>query len=84
MGPTLVAYLRGAGVGVAGIVEATTKAVAAGMVGALWLATEAAATAVGASAAAAVGGGTAAAVTAVSGMGLDPLVGGGEEWALGA
>ena len=53
VGPTLVAYLRGAGAGAIGTLEATTVAAAAGIAGALWLAVAAA---VGA-AAVAVGGG---------------------------
>ena len=48
---------------------ATTAAAALGMAGALWLA-----------AAAVVGGGATTAATAVSGSGLDPPIGGGEEW----
>ena len=95
MGPTLVAYLRGARVGAVGTVEATMAAVAVGIVGALWLAATGAvgvatAEAVGGGAtaaavgggvtAAAVGGGATAAAAAVSRPGLDPLIGEGEEW----
>ena len=75
MGPTLVAYLRGAGVGATGTVEETMATVAASMVGALWLA---AAGAMGAAAVAVVGRGAVAAATG-SGQGLDPPARGGEE-----
>ena len=68
-------YLRGAGAGAAGTVEATMDAAAASMAGALWLA---AAATVGVAAAATVGRGAAAAV-ARSRPGLDPPIGGGEE-----
>ena len=71
MGPTLVAYLHGAGEGAAKTVEVTTTKAAAGMAGALWLVAE---VAVGAAAAAV---GTAA---TGSGLGLDLPAGGGEEW----
>ena len=89
MGPTLVSYLRGVG----GTVVATTTATMAGIAGALWLAAAvetvgggaatAAAETMGGGAAmatAAIGGGAAATVVAVSGLRLDPPVGGGEEW----
>ena len=69
MGPTLVSYLCGAGARVVGTVVATTAAAEAGMAGALWLA----ATAV-------TCGCAAAAATTISGPGLDPPAGGGEEW----
>ena len=72
MGPTLVAYLRGAGVGAVGIVEATTATAAVGMARAPWLA-----------AAVAVGRGATAAATG-SGPGLDPPAGGEKSGALKA
>ena len=75
MGPTLVAYLRGAGAGVVGFVEATTATAVAGMAGALWLA---ATTVVGVAAAAVVSRGVAVAAVG-SGPGLDPPIRGGEE-----
>ena len=83
MGPTLVAYLRGAGAGTTRTIEATTAAATAGMVGALWLAAAVtmgatAAAAAGMGAAAVVGEGTTAAAAAASGSGLDLPVGGGE------
>ena len=66
VGPTLIAYLRGAGAGAIGTVEATTTAAA----GTPWLA---ATTAVGAAVAA-------IAVATGSRPGLDPPARGGEEW----
>ena len=69
VGPTLVAYLRGAEARIAGTIEATTATVAPGMAGALLLA----ATTV-------VGGCATAAAAAISGPRLDPPAGGGEEW----
>ena len=80
MGPTLVSYLRGAEVGAARIVVATTAAAATSMVGALWLAAAAAVGGCVVAATATVGGGAASAATAVSGPGLGPPAGGGEEW----
>ena len=80
MGPTLVAYLRGAGVGVVGTVEATTVTAATGMAGALWLAAAAvvgvaAVATTGAVAAAVVGRGIVT-VAVGSAPGLDRLAGG--------
>ena len=76
MGPTLVAYLHGAGAGLAGTVDKIMVVAAAGMEGTLWLAAMAA---VGAAAATTVGRG-AAAGAAGSGLGFDPPARGGEEW----
>ena len=76
---TLVAYLLGARAGAAGTVEDTTVAAATGMAGALWLA---AAVSVGGGEATTevVSGGAAAVAAAVSRLGLDLPIGGGEEW----
>ena len=69
VGQTLVAYLREAGAGAAGIVEATTTIVAAGMAGAFWLVAVATVGGCAAAAAAIVGGGAVAATATVSGPG---------------
>ena len=75
VGPTLVAYLHGAGAGAVGTIEKTMVVAAAGMAGALWLAAVAV---VGVAATTTVGRG-AAAGAAGSGPRLDPPAGGGEE-----
>ena len=74
MGPNLVSYLHGARAAVVGTMLPTTPAAAASMVRTLLLATTAVVAAV------AVGGGVAAAAAVELGSGLDPPVGGGEEW----
>ena len=79
MGPTVVAYLHGAGAGAEETIEATTATAATGMAGALWLAV-AEVVGAAAAAAAAVGGGAVAATAALSVSGLDPPTGGGEKW----
>ena len=77
VGPTLVAYLLGAGAGAVGTVEVTTVEVVAGMTGALWLAAMAVVSA--AAAAAATMDAAEAAAGVGSGLGLDPPARRGEE-----
>ena len=82
--PTLVWYLRGAGAAATEAWEAVVASAepTAGLPGATAAAGTAAVAAavVRAAAVAVVAGAGAAAVSAGSGLGLDPPVGGGEEW----